>query len=178
MHPPVCRLAWVQEVIVSAAIVAAGAGSAVGGALSDALGRRRALLLSDTLFTLGALCMGAAWSAGVLIAGEWLTRCTWLQLTVTCPTVEFTVSAPCFAGRALVGLGVGLASVTVPVYIAECAPPGVRASLVTVNVFLITGWWNSTSAHGRGRPDLKRQWRRRRCASSLIPPHPSCSCCF
>ena len=39
----------------------------------------------------------------------------------------------------MVGLGVGLASVTVPVYIAECAPPAVRASLVTVNVFLITG---------------------------------------
>lgn len=32
------------------------------------------------------------------------------------------------------GLGVGLASVTVPVYIAECAPPAVRATLVTVNV--------------------------------------------
>lgn len=68
------------------------------------------------------------------------------------------------------GLGVGLASVTVPVsptsalavqgllghetlfgrrmlismravqvYIAEAAPPAVRASLVTVNVFMITG---------------------------------------
>ncbi len=37
-------------------------------------------------------------------------------------------------GRLLVGLGVGLASVTVPVYIAECAPPAIRATLVTVNV--------------------------------------------
>lgn len=43
---------------------------------------------------------------------------------------SFSVSV----GRALVGLGVGLASVTVPVYIAECAPPARRASLVTVNV--------------------------------------------
>ena len=41
-------------------------------------------------------------------------------------------------GRAFVGLGVGLASVTVPVYIAESAPPGVRATLVTVNVLMIT----------------------------------------
>ncbi len=40
------------------------------------------------------------------------------------------------AGRLLVGLGVGLASVTVPVYIAECAPPNIRATLVTVNVRL------------------------------------------
>ena len=41
-------------------------------------------------------------------------------------------------GRAFVGLGVGLASVTVPVYIAESAPPGVRATLVTMNVLMIT----------------------------------------
>ena len=64
------RLAWLQEAIVSAAIVAAGVGSAAGGAFSDAFGRKRALLLADVLFTLGALCMGAAWSAGVLIAGK------------------------------------------------------------------------------------------------------------
>ena len=36
------------------------------------------------------------------------------------------------------GLGVGLASVTVPVYIAEAAPPHLRATLVTVNVLMIT----------------------------------------
>ncbi|GAB4816004.1 hypothetical protein N2152v2_003050 [Parachlorella kessleri] len=104
------RLAWLQEVIVSAAIVAAGVGSALGGALSDVAGRKRALLLADVLFTLGALGMGLAWDVGVLIAG-----------------------------RALVGLGVGLASVTVPVYIAECAPPAVRAGLVSANVLMITG---------------------------------------
>jgi MFS family permease len=44
-----------------------------------------------------------------------------------------------FAGRVLVGLGVGLASVTVPVYIAESAPPSTRATLVTVNTLMITG---------------------------------------
>lgn len=31
-----------------------------------------------------------------------------------------------------------MASVTVPVYIAESAPPSVRATLVTVNVLMIT----------------------------------------
>lgn len=46
---------------------------------------------------------------------------------------------PVCTGRTLVGLGVGLASVTVPVYIAECAPPEGRASLVTVNTLMITG---------------------------------------
>ncbi len=43
------------------------------------------------------------------------------------------------AGRVVVGLGVGLASVTSPVYIAESAPPSVRATLVTMNVLMITG---------------------------------------
>lgn len=41
-------------------------------------------------------------------------------------------------GRVLVGLGIGVASVVVPVYIAEAAPPQLRATLVTVNVLMIT----------------------------------------
>lgn len=41
-------------------------------------------------------------------------------------------------GRVIVGLGVGLASVTVPVYIAECSSVSLRASLITVNVLMIT----------------------------------------
>ncbi len=73
------------------------------------LGRKSTLLLGDLLFTLGALLMGLAPTPTILILG-----------------------------RALVGLGVGLASVTVPVYIAECAPAGSRATLVTVNVLMIT----------------------------------------
>ncbi|KAL0047264.1 hypothetical protein WJX82_011173 [Trebouxia sp. C0006] len=103
------RLVWTQEVIVSAAVLGAGVGSAIGGWFSDTVGRRKALLVGDVLFTLGALLMAAAGSPNALIAG-----------------------------RAFVGLGVGLASVTVPVYIAESAPPSVRATLVTVNVLMIT----------------------------------------
>lgn len=103
------RLVWIQEVIVSAAVLGAGVGSAIGGWFSDKVGRKKALLVGDVLFTLGALLMAAAGSPNSLIAG-----------------------------RAFVGLGVGLASVTVPVYIAESAPPGVRATLVTVNVLMIT----------------------------------------
>ena len=36
------------------------------------------------------------------------------------------------------GLGVGLAAVAAPAYIAECAPSHMRATLVTVNVIMIT----------------------------------------
>ncbi|CAL8471078.1 g10620 [Coccomyxa elongata] len=103
------RLSWIQGLIVSAAVGGAAGGSAAGGALSDWLGRKRALLAGDVLFAAGALLMAAAPGVSVIIAG-----------------------------RALVGLGVGLASVTVPVYIAESAPANVRATLVTVNVLMIT----------------------------------------
>ncbi|EFN54539.1 hypothetical protein CHLNCDRAFT_8066, partial [Chlorella variabilis] len=102
-------LAHWQELIVSAAIVGAGVGSVAGGWLADRVGRKAALLLADVLFTAGALAMAAAQDHCVLERR-----------------------------RALVGLGVGLASVTVPIFIAECSPPARRASLVTVNVLLIT----------------------------------------
>ncbi|KAL4419136.1 hypothetical protein ABPG77_002649 [Micractinium sp. CCAP 211/92] len=108
---PAALARW-QELIVSAAIIAAGVGSVVGGWLADRLGRRRALMVADVLFTLGSGAMAAARDQWWLIAGK--------------------------HRRGLVGLGVGLASVTVPIYIAECAPPARRASLVTVNVLLIT----------------------------------------
>lgn len=103
------KLAWLQELIVSAAVLGAGMGSAVGGWFSDRLGRKEVLLVGDVFFTVGALLMAVASTANALIAG-----------------------------RAFVGLGVGLASVTVPVYIAESVPADVRATLVTVNVLMIT----------------------------------------
>ena len=46
--------------------------------------------------------------------------------------------ASLLGGRILVGLGVGLASMTVPLYIAEMAPPGIRGAVVSVNVLMIT----------------------------------------
>ncbi|GAB2294159.1 Integrin alpha chain-like protein (Alpha-int1) [Dionaea muscipula] len=41
-------------------------------------------------------------------------------------------------GRLLVGLGIGVASVTAPVYIAEASPTEVRGGLVSTNVLMIT----------------------------------------
>lgn len=42
-------------------------------------------------------------------------------------------------GRVLAGIGIGLASQTVPVYIAESAPESIRGTLVSIDVLLITG---------------------------------------
>ncbi len=65
-----CSLAWIQEVIVSAAVLGAAVGSAVGGWFSDRVGRKTALLVGDILFTAGALLMAAARSPNALIAGQ------------------------------------------------------------------------------------------------------------
>ena len=74
---------------MSSAVAGAAVGAAVGGAASDRLGRKPVLLAADVLFALGAALMAAARGVPVLIAG-----------------------------RAASGLGIGLASVVVPVYIA------------------------------------------------------------
>ncbi|CAJ1845786.1 unnamed protein product [Sphenostylis stenocarpa] len=99
-----------QETIVSMAIAGAIVGAALGGWINDAYGRKKATLLADVIFTLGAILMAAAPDPYVLILG-----------------------------RLLVGLGVGIASVTAPVYIAEASPSEIRGSLVSTNVLMITG---------------------------------------
>ncbi|CAN6447120.1 unnamed protein product [Victoria cruziana] len=101
---------FLQETIVSMALVGAFIGSAMGGWINDAYGRKRATLLADIVFVIGAIFMAAAPDPYVLIFG-----------------------------RFLVGLGVGIASVTAPVYIAEASPSQIRGGLVSMNVLMITG---------------------------------------
>lgn len=99
-----------QETIVSMALVGAIIGAAVGGWINDAYGRKKATLIADGIFTVGAIVMAAAPDPYVLILG-----------------------------RLLIGLGVGVASVTAPVYIAEASPSEIRGGLVSTNVLMITG---------------------------------------
>ncbi|KAL6903588.1 hypothetical protein ACP4OV_004401 [Aristida adscensionis] len=101
---------FLQETIVSMALVGAMLGAAAGGWINDAYGRKKSTLLADMLFALGSLVMCAAGGPYILILG-----------------------------RLLVGLGVGIASVTAPVYIAEAAPSEIRGGLVSTNVLMITG---------------------------------------
>ncbi|XP_015581208.2 inositol transporter 1 [Ricinus communis] len=101
---------FLQETIVSMALVGAIIGAASGGWINDAYGRKKATLLSDIVFAAGSIVMAAAPDPYVLILG-----------------------------RFLVGLGVGVASVTAPVYIAEASPSEVRGGLVSTNVLMITG---------------------------------------
>lgn len=101
---------FLQETIVSMALVGAIIGAAAGGWINDAYGRKKATLVADVVFAIGSIVMAAAPDPYVLIFG-----------------------------RLLVGLGVGVASVTAPVYIAEASPSEIRGGLVSTNVLMITG---------------------------------------
>ena len=99
-----------QETIVSMAVAGAIIGAACGGWVNDRFGRKPAIVAADAVFAVGAILMAAA------------------------PNVEMLI-----AGRILVGLGVGVASMTAPLYIAEASPAKIRGALVTMNVLFITG---------------------------------------
>jgi sugar porter (SP) family MFS transporter len=100
---------FLQGVIVSVLLVGAVTGAIAGGPLSDRLGRRPVVLLAAIIFAVGAIAAALAPNVLVLI----------------------------FA-RFILGLGVGLASLVVPLYIAEIAPPATRGALVSLNQLMIT----------------------------------------
>ncbi|XP_067860917.1 proton myo-inositol cotransporter-like isoform X1 [Heptranchias perlo] len=99
-----------QELVVSGTVGAAAISALAGGLLNGQWGRRPCILLASLLFMVGAVVMTAANDRNALLAG-----------------------------RVVVGFGIGLASMTVTVYIAEAAPSHLRGRLVTVNTLFITG---------------------------------------
>jgi MFS transporter, SP family, arabinose:H+ symporter len=90
--------------VVGSALIGCVGGVIIGGKLTDWQGRRAVLVLSAFLF---------------LASGVWC----YLARSV----------AELVAARILGGVGVGFASLLVPVYIAELAPPGSRGALVSLN---------------------------------------------
>lgn len=98
-----------QEVVVSSTVLAAFFSSLYGGNLNQRFGRRTCILIASSVFTLGSLLLGIAWDYSVLVIG-----------------------------RIVLGVGIGIASLTTPVYIAEVAPPSKRGQLVTINTLMIT----------------------------------------
>ncbi len=101
--------AFQQEVVVSAVLLGATLGAISGGWLADTFGRRRLLIATGAIFAAGAI--GAAFA----ISLAWL-----------------------IVGRMIVGLGIGFASFTAPLYISEVAPPAARGWLVSLNQLAIT----------------------------------------
>lgn len=92
------------------AVAGAIIGAGVGGWINDRFGRRPSIIVADILFFIGAIVMGAA-------LGPWMI----------------------IVGRIFVGLGVGMASMTSPLYISEASPARIRGALVATNGLLITG---------------------------------------
>ena len=92
------------------AVAGAIIGAAIGGWLNDKYGRSFAILVADFLFFIGAVVMASAPGPALLIIG-----------------------------RIFVGFGVGMASMTAPLYISEASPAKIRGALVSTNAFLITG---------------------------------------
>jgi SP family xylose:H+ symportor-like MFS transporter len=106
--------------VVSSALIGCIIGGLMGGWVSTNIGRKRGLVIAAVLFLLSAL--GAA-------APEF-------------PFAPIGHGGPGYMAnfvlyRILGGIGVGLASMLSPMYIAEIAPPKVRGNLVAWNQFAI-----------------------------------------
>lgn len=98
-----------QELVVSVVLVGAAVGALSGGRLADIFGRRFMLLVTALIFVAGALVCAAAPSLIVLVIG-----------------------------RLIVGLGIGFATSTVPIYISEVSPPQARGWQVSLFQLAIT----------------------------------------
>lgn len=121
-----------QELIVSMTVAFAWIFSSIAGIFTDRYGRKPVVLVASFLFFMGSVIMA--------IASE-----KWTLLT----------------GRAIAGAGIGLASMVVPMYIAEVSPEYVRGSLVTLNNCFITGGQFVAAVLAAGLSYLERDlaWR-------------------
>jgi SP family galactose:H+ symporter-like MFS transporter len=97
------------EWIVSALLWGAVVGALGSGILCNKLGRRRTLLASGLLFAAGAAFCAVAPDAHTLIVA-----------------------------RLVLGLAVGIASFTAPLYLAEIAPQSVRGGMISMYQLMIT----------------------------------------
>lgn len=100
--------ASLQGLVISSSLAGAAVGSLGGSGLADALGRRKAFFLDCVPLLLGALICSVATGASSIIIG-----------------------------RAIIGLGIGLSSALVPLYISEVAPTNLRGALGSVNQLMI-----------------------------------------
>jgi len=92
----------------SSALIGCIVGAGIAGFVSDFFGRKRALILAALLFAVSAV-----WSA------------------LSADVAQFA------AARILGGVGVGMASLLSPLYIAEISPASIRGRLVSYNQFAI-----------------------------------------
>ncbi|PXX71800.1 sugar porter (SP) family MFS transporter [Nocardia tenerifensis] len=98
-----------QGSIVSVLLIGAMIGAMSAGRIADRLGRRKALGIESAVFIVGTLIAVAA-------------QDYWLLLIA----------------RLVLGLAVGAASATVPVYLSEISPAPIRGRILSMNQLMIT----------------------------------------
>ncbi|MEF8843994.1 MAG: sugar porter family MFS transporter [Bacteroidales bacterium] len=98
-----------QEWIVSITVLGAAIGALSSGRITDKLGRKKVLIITAFIFAVGSVGLAAANSVAALII--------W---------------------RGIIGIAIGVASYTVPLYISEISPTHVRGALVSINQLAIT----------------------------------------
>jgi SP family xylose:H+ symportor-like MFS transporter len=106
----------VKGFTISSALIGCIIGGAMAGFISKAIGRRNGLIISALAFSISAI---GAWNPEKL------------NFFGTLPVFSFVIY------RIIGGIGVGLASMLSPMYIAEIAPANVRGKLVSWNQFAI-----------------------------------------
>lgn len=97
-----------QELVTSFVVLGAFLGAVGAGPCSLYYGRRRMLLVGSFFFMLGAVMMAFSTNLAYMLIS-----------------------------RIITGLGVGISSHTVPLYISECAPPDLRGSFCFMNDMMI-----------------------------------------
>ena len=99
-----------KELIVSSVVLGAFLGAVFSGRLADFFGRRKMLIVAALAFILGTAFATFAHTVYLLVVG-----------------------------RFILGLAIGIASYTVPLFISEMAPADKRGRLVLLNAIMITG---------------------------------------
>lgn len=105
--------------IIACALIGCILGSILGGYCSRHFGRKRTLLLASLLFLVSAF--GSAFpEMGMIVIGK---------KAVIISFIVFRIAG---------GVGIGLASILSPMYLAEISPAGIRGRLVSWNQLAIT----------------------------------------
>ncbi|MFD3002339.1 D-xylose transporter XylE [Pontibacter toksunensis] len=111
---------WVHGATISSALIGCIIGGAISGVFASGIGRKKTLILAAILFFISAL--GSGYPEFLFFnEGE--------------PTMGLLYMFNFY--RIIGGIGVGLASAVVPVYIGEIAPANMRGRLVSLNQFAI-----------------------------------------
>jgi len=111
---------WVHGATISSALIGCIIGAAFSGILASSIGRKKSLIIAAALFFLSAL--GSAYPE-------------FLFFEEGNPTLGLLYMFNFY--RIIGGIGVGLASAVVPIFIGELAPANIRGRLVSLNQFAI-----------------------------------------